>query len=170
MATITLKGNPFQTSGTLPAVGSTAPDFDLVRQDLSAANLATFAGLKKVLNVFPSVDTPVCAVSLKTFNEKAASVAGVVVLNVSADLPFAFKRFCGAEGIEGAETLSTFRSAFAKDYGLEIVDGPLAGLCSRAVLVLDEDDKVVYTEQVPEIGQEPNYDAALGALSAAASS
>ena len=168
MAQITLGGNPINTSGELPAVGSTAPDFDLVRQDLSQVGLGTYAGKKKVLNVFPSIDTGICAASVRAFNEKAAGSAAVV-LNISADLPFAQKRFCGAEGIDGAETLSTFRSTFADDYGVRIVDGGMAGLCSRAVLVLDEDNKVVYAEQVPEIAQEPNYDAAMDALGETAS-
>jgi thiol peroxidase len=163
MARITLKGNPFDTSGTLPAKGTTAPDFTLVGLDLGAKRLADFQG-KKVLNVFPSLDTPVCAISVRAFNEKAAGKPGVAVLNISADLPFAQARFCGAEGIERAVTLSCFRSTFAKDYGLEIANGPLAGLCSRAVIVLDEKNRVVYTEQVPEIAQEPDYDAALGVL------
>ncbi len=161
MARITLKGNPINTSGNLPAVGSQAKNFSLVRQDLSTATLATFAGKKKLLNVYPSIDTPVCATSVKKFHEEAAKKANVVVLNISADLPFAAKRFCGIEGIENAATLSTFRSGFARDYGLDIVDGPLAGLCSRAVLVLDENNRVLYTEQVPEIAQEPDYDKAL---------
>lgn len=164
MAEIAFKGNPIHTVGELPAVGSAAPAFELVQGDLSPATLATFAGKKKVLNVFPSIDTPVCATSVRAFNEKAAGREGVVVLNVSADLPFAAGRFCAAEGIEGALTLSTFRSDFAKDYGLEIQDGPLAGLCSRAVLVLDENDQVVYAQQVPDIVEEPDYDAALAAL------
>ena len=164
MAQIAFKGSPVHTTGELPAVGSAAPAFDLVAQDLTAAGLETFAGTKKVLNVFPSLDTGVCATSVRTFNQKAAGRDGVVVLNISADLPFAAKRFCVAEGIEGAHTLSTYRSTFAKDYGLELVDGPLAGLCSRVVLVLDEADEVVYAEQVPDIVQEPNYDAALAAL------
>lgn len=163
MATITLKGNPFQTSGELPASGSTAPDFQLADTALGAKSLADYPG-KKVLNIFPSLDTPVCAVSVRQFNQRAAGLDGVTVLNVSADLPFAHSRFCAAEGIDGAESLSTFRSSFARDYGLEIVDGPLAGLCSRAVLVLDEQNRVVYGEQVPEIAQEPDYEAALGAL------
>jgi len=161
MARITLKGNPINTSGNLPAVGSQAKDFNLVRQDLSTATLATFAGKKKILNVYPSIDTPVCAASVKKFHEQAAKMATLVVLNISADLPFAAKRFCGSEGIENATTLSTFRSSFAKDYGLDIVDGPLAGLCSRSVLVLDENNRVLYTEQVPEIAQEPDYAKAL---------
>lgn len=164
MASITFKGNPVQTSGELPAVGTQAPSFDLVGQDLSSASLATYAGKKKVLNVFPSLDTPVCAMSVRAFNEKAAALDGVVVLNISADLPFAASRFCAAEGIDGAETLSTFRSAFADAYGLAMTDGPLAGLCARAVLVLDASDQVVYAQLVDEITKEPDYDAALAAL------
>lgn len=163
MATITFKGNPVNTSGTLPAKGSKAPDFKLVKQDLSEASLSDYQGIK-VLNIFPSIDTGVCATSVKTFNQKAASKRGVAVLNISADLPFAQKRFCGAENIAGVETLSTFRSSFAKDWGVQMLDGPLAGLCSRAVVVLDADNNVLYTEQVPEITQEPNYDAALASL------
>ena len=163
MARITLKGTPFDTCGELPKKGTIAPEFTLVGLDLAPSHLSQFSG-KKVLNVFPSLDTPVCALSVRAFNERAAGKLGVTVLNVSADLPFAQKRFCGAEGVERAVTLSCFRSTFAKDYGLEIVDGPLAGLCSRAVIVLDEKNRVVYTEQVPEIAQEPNYDAALAVL------
>jgi thiol peroxidase len=163
MARITLKGNPFDTCGELPAKGTVAPDFALAAQDLSEKRLADFPG-RKVLNVFPSLDTPVCALSVRAFNEKAAGRPGVTVLNISADLPFAQKRFCGAEGIEGAVTLSTFRSTFARDYGLEIANGPLAGLCSRAVIVLDAQNRVVYAAQVPEIAQEPDYAAALAAL------
>ena len=161
MARITLKGNPINTSGHLPAVGSPAKDFNLVKQDLSTATLASFAGKKKILNIFASLDTSVCATSIKKFHEHAAKKPDVVVLNISADLPFAAKRFCGAEGVENAVTLSAFRSTFAEDYGLKIVDGPLAGLCSRAVVVLDEKNHVLYTEQVPEIGQEPDYQKAL---------
>lgn len=162
MASITLKGNPINTAGELPATGTPAPDFELVSQDLAIVKLNDFPGWR-VLNIFPSVDTPVCATSLRTFSQKATS-GGVSVLNVSADLPFAFKRFCGAEGIEGAETLSTYRGDFAQDYGLEIVDGPLAGLCARAVVVVNPEGTVTYTELVPEIAQEPDYDAALAAL------
>jgi thiol peroxidase len=164
MATITLKGNPIPTSGELPAVGSSAPDFKLVRTDMALVNLSTYGTKKKVLNIFPSVDTPVCAASVRTFNKKAAWRGGVVVLNISADLPFAHKRFCAAEGIEHVESLSTFRGSFANDYGLTIAGGPLAGLCARAVVVVDENNQVVYRELVPEIAQEPNYDAALAAL------
>jgi thiol peroxidase len=163
MSTITFKGNPVHTSGTLPAVGSVAPEFNLVAADLSEKKLSSFAG-KRVLNIFPSLDTGVCATSVRTFNKKAAGMAGVAVLNISMDLPFAAKRFCAAEGIEGAVTLSAFRSNFAEQYGLKMVDGPLAGLCSRAVIVVDAAGKVVHAEQVPEIAQEPNYDAALAAL------
>ena len=164
MANITLKGNPITTCGTLPANGSTAPSFALVRQDLSEASLADFADKKKVLNIFPSIDTGVCALSVKAFQEKLAGREDVVVLHVSRDLPFAQKRFCGAEGVENAETLSSFRSSFGTDYGVEMTDGPLAGLCSRAVVVLDGSNAVVHSEQVPEIAQEPDYDAVLGVL------
>lgn len=164
MANITLQGNAFQTSGNLPAKGSQAPDFKLVRADLSEATLATYAGKKKVLNIFPSIDTGTCATSVRQFNKSASDLNNVAVLNISADLPFAQKRFCGAEGIQNSETLSTFRSGFAKEYGLQIENGPLAGLCSRAVVVLDENNKVLYTEQVSEIAHEPNYAEALKAL------
>ncbi len=168
MPQVTLKGNPFQTAGELPSVGTQAPDFELVGQDLSTATLADFAGKKKVLSIFPSVDTPVCAASVRAFN-KIAARTGASVLNISADLPFAFARFCGAEGLDGVESYSTFRGSFAIDYGVLCTDGPLAGLCSRAVIVLDENGKVLYTEQVPEIAQEPNYEAALEALGETAS-
>ena len=164
MASITLKGNAINTCGDLPAVGSEAPGFNLVNGDLGDVTLADFSGKRKVLNIFPSVDTPVCATSVRRFNEDAAKAENTGVLNISADLPFAQTRFCGAEGIEGAVTLSSFRSAFAKEWGLEISDGPLAGLCSRAVVVVDESDKVVYAQQVGEIVDEPDYEKALGAL------
>jgi thiol peroxidase len=164
MAEITLKGNRIHTSGTLPAVGSQAPAFTLTGGDLGDATLDTYAGKRKILNVFPSIDTPVCALSVKAFNAQAGSRDDAVVLNISADLPFAQARFCGAEGIQNATTLSSFRSSFATDYALKITDGPLAGLCSRAVIVLDADNKVVYAEQVPEIAQEPNYLSAIAAL------
>jgi thiol peroxidase len=164
MAKITLKGNPVNTSGDLPKVGSTAKDFKLVKVDLSEVSLANFAGKRKVLNIFPSVDTPTCAMSVRQFNKKASELANTVVLCISADLPFALKRFCGAEGISNVEAVSSFRSSFAKDYGLELVDSPLKGLCSRAVVVLDESNKVLYTEQVPEIGQEPSYEGVLRVL------
>jgi len=162
MAKITLKGNGIETLGELPAVGSTAPDFKLLKQDLSRASLKDFPG-KKILSIFPSVDTGVCAASVRAFN-KLASEKDITVLNVSEDLPFALKRFCGAEGIDKVEALSAFRSSFSQDYKVEIVNGPLAGLASRAIVVLGEDNKVLYAEQVPEIGQEPNYEAALAAL------
>lgn len=164
MAKITLKGNPVNTIGNLPAKGSTAGGFALVKTDLSEVTLDTYAGKRKVLNIFPSVDTPTCAMSVRQFNEKASAMKNTVVLNVSADLPFALKRFCGTEGIENAEAVSTFRSAFAREWGLEITDGPLKGLCSRAVVVLDENNKVLHTEQVSEIANEPNYQAAVDAL------
>jgi thiol peroxidase len=135
-----------------------------VRTDLSEVSLETYAGKKKVLNVFPSIDTPTCATSVRKFNADAAQMPNTAILNISADLPFAQKRFCGAEGITNAEALSTFRSSFAQDYGLAIADGPLAGLCSRAVIVLDEKNNVIYAEQVPEIAQEPNYTGALQAI------
>ncbi|MCB9760269.1 MAG: thiol peroxidase [Alphaproteobacteria bacterium] len=165
MATITLRGNPIHTAGDLPKVGAAAPGFDLVNNGLAGVSLETFGGQRKVLNIFPSIDTPVCAMSVRRFNEDAAGLDNTVVLNISADLPFAQKRFCGAEGIEGCENLSTFRgSSFGQDYGVTITDGPLAGLLSRAVVVLSGDNTVLYTEQVPEIGQEPDYAAALKAL------
>ena len=165
MAQITLKGNPIHTSGTLPAVGSAAPEFKLIATDLSEKGLSSFAGKKRVLNVYPSLDTPTCATSVKSFHAKIAGRDDVVVLNISADLPFAGKRFCAAEGIENAQVLSTFRDAsFMQKYGLAIVDGPLAGLCSRAVIVVDADGKVVHTQQVGEIADEPDYAAVLKVL------
>lgn len=165
MATITLKGNPIETSGDLPAAGSKAPDFALVSDDLGEATLSTFAGKTVVLNIFPSIDTPVCANSVRRFNKEASSRENTVVLCISADLPFAFKRFCGAEGLENVITLSTFRSPeFGTDYGVVITTGVLKGLMSRAVIVIDADSTVKYTEQVPEIAQEPDYDKALASL------
>ncbi len=164
MAQITFRGNAVRTSGELPAEGERAPDFELVRQDLSTATLASYAGKKKILNIFPSIDTGICAKSVRTFHEKTAERSDAVVLDISADLPFAARRFCGAEGIANAETLSTFRSSFADTYGVRMLDGSMAGLCARAVLVLDAEDRVVHRELVPEIAQEPNYDAALAAL------
>lgn len=164
MANITLKGNPIHTSGELPKVGSKAPEFKLVRTDLSEVNLSAYAGKKKILNIFPSVDTGTCAMSVRKFNQEAGALGNVAVLNISADLPFAQSRFCGAEGIKNAEALSAFRSSFATDYGLKLTDGPLAGLCSRAVVVLDEENKVIHTEQVADIVNEPNYAAALAVL------
>jgi thiol peroxidase len=164
MAQITFKGTPISTGGELPAKGSSAPDFTLVKQDLSVTTLADYKGKRLVLNIFPSIDTDVCATSVRQFNEKAAALKNTVVLCVSMDLPFAQARFCGAEGIKNVVTASAFRSVFGDHYGVIIADGPLAGLLSRAVVVLDEVGKVIYTEQVPEIAQEPDYAAALAAL------
>jgi thioredoxin-dependent peroxiredoxin len=165
MAQITLRGNSINTIGELPAVGSPAPAFTLVGTDLGAVDSTQFSGKPLLLNVFPSVDTPVCALSVRTFNERAAS-AGGAVLCVSNDLPFAQKRFCGAEDIENVSTASAFRDDFGSDYGVTITDGPMAGLLARAVVVIGADGNVAYSELVPEIAQEPNYDAALAALSA----
>jgi len=164
MATIALKGNRISTIGTLPAVGSAARDFLLTRNDLSDAGLKDFPGKVKILNIVPSLDTGVCAASARAFNKAAEALGEVVILTISRDLPFAQKRFCEAEGIKAVITLSELRTrAFGASYGVEIVDGPMAGLLSRAVVVLGKDDKVVYTEQVPEITQEPDYQAALAA-------
>lgn len=163
MAQVTLGGKPIRTNGDLPAVGSTAPDFTLVDTELANVKLSGIAG-KKVLNIFPSIDTGVCAQSVRTFNARAANLEGVAVLCIANDLPFAMKRFCGAEGIENVKSLSGFRSSFARDYGVLIEDGAFAGLMARAVVVLDGDNKVIYAELVQEIGQEPNYDAAIAAL------
>ncbi|AZB26770.1 MULTISPECIES: thiol peroxidase [Chryseobacterium] len=162
--TITLKGNEVHTIGTLPAVGSTVKDFALVDSGLNVKTLETFEGKKKVFNIFPSIDTPTCAASSRKFNEEASKLENTVVINVSKDLPFALGRFCAAEGLDKVETLSDFRSSFGDDYEVTITDSPLKGLLSRAVIVTDENNKVVYTEQVSEIANEPNYDAALAAL------
>ncbi len=165
MAQTALQGNPVQLSGDLPAVGSTAPDFSLTAGDLSDVNLATYAGKKKLLNIVPSLDTGVCAASTKKFNETMAGRDDAVALVISADLPFASGRFCSAEGITNVINLSMMRSRnFAKDYGVLIVDGPLAGITARAVVVLDADNRVVHTQLVPEITQEPDYAAAMAAL------
>ncbi len=163
MATITMAGKPVQTVGNLPAVGSTVPDVTLAALNLTDKTLSSIAG-KRVLNIFPSVDTGVCATSVRTFNKRATEKPNVTVINVSMDLPFALKRFCGAEGIEKAITLSGFRSDFGQKLGVALKDGPFAGLYSRAVVVLDEQGKVLHAEQVADIGQEPNYDAALAKL------
>ncbi|CAN5235971.1 thiol peroxidase [soil metagenome] len=163
MAQITLKGNPINTVGELPAVGTPAPGFTLTGTDLGAVSSDQFSDKPVLLNIFSSVDTPVCAASVRTFNERAAA-SGVSVLCVSNDLPFAQKRFCGAEGIENVTTASGFRDSFGKDYGVTITDGPMAGLLGRAVVVIGADGKVAYSELVPEIAQEPDYDAALAAL------
>jgi thiol peroxidase len=163
MAQITLRGNPINTVGELPAVGSPAPSFTLTDTDLGAVSSDQFHGKPVLLNIFPSVDTPVCATSVRTFNERAAA-GGLAVLCVSNDLPFAQKRFCGAEGIENVATASAFRDSFGNDYGVTITDGPMAGLLGRAVVVIGADGDVAYAELVPEIANEPNYDAALAAL------
>lgn len=165
MAKITLKGNPVNTVGSLPAVGQKAPDFKLAKQDLGNVGLKDFAGKKVVLNIFPSIDTGVCATSVRKFNQEAANLPGAVVLGVSRDLPFALKRFCGAEGINNVVTASDVRDgSFGKAYGVTMTDGPLEGLLSRSIVVLDENGTVKYTEQVPEIAQEPDYAKAIAAL------
>lgn len=165
MSTVTLKGNPVQVDGHFPAGGEKAPAFSLVAKDLSDVALATFAGKRKVLNIFPSVDTPTCATSVRRFNEKASQLDNAVVLCISADLPFAQARFCGSEGLDNVVTLSTLRGhEFLQNYGVAIASGPLAGLAARAVVVLDASDQVLHAEMVGEIADEPNYDAALKVL------
>jgi thiol peroxidase len=165
MATVTLHGNEFHTNGDLPRIGSKAPDFTLTDRDLNDVSLGDWVGKKKVMSIFPSVDTPVCAISTKKFNDYAREHADTLMLMISADLPFAQKRFCGDEGLDNVLTLSTMRAPeFASNYGVLLKDGPLAGLCARAVLVLDENDNVVHSQLVPEIGQEPDYDPVLKAL------
>ena len=164
MATVTLQGNAFSTSGELPQVGTKAPDFTLVETDLSETKLTDYAGSKLILNIFPSVDTGVCATSIRTFNQKATEMDNTKVLCVSADLPFAAARFCGAEGIKNVATGSSFRGSFGADYGVSFSSGPLAGLLSRSVVVIDENGMVVHAEQVAETTEEPNYDAAVAAL------
>ena len=165
MASITLGGNPIHTNGSLPNEGSKALDFSLIKTDLSEACLSDFSGKKVVLNIFPSIDTGTCAQSVRTFNEKASKLGNTIVLCISRDLPFAQKRFCGAEGLENVVNLSDFKTGeFGKNYGLEITDGPLAGLHSRVVIVLDENGIVLYAEQVGEIADEPDYQSALAVL------
>ena len=165
MARITLKGNPFETVGQLPPVGGPAPDFHLVDGDLNDVRLESFKGRKKILTINPSFDTPVCAAAARKFNEQASALDDTVVLAISADLPFAQKRFCTAEGLADVIPLSMMRSKnFAKDYGVLIQDGPLAGITARAIVVIDEDDRVVHTELVGEIGDEPDYGAALNSI------
>jgi thiol peroxidase len=165
MATVTLKGNPIDVAGSFPQKGQKAPAFKLVAKDLKDVPLSDYAGKRKVLNIVPSLDTAVCATSTRKFNEKAGSLANAVVLVISADLPFAAGRFCSAEGLNNVVTLSTLRGRdFMKAYGVEITSGPLAGVTARGVVVLDENDTVLHAELVPEITQEPNYDAALAAL------
>jgi len=164
MATTKFKGNDVHTSGSLPAVGQKAPDFKVVGSDLSELNLASFAGKTLILNIFPSIDTAVCASSVRKFNESASSVPNATVLCVSMDLPFAHNRFCGAEGLKNVKTSSDFRyQDFGKAYGVRMVDGPLGGLLARSVVVVGPDGTVKHSELVPDIGQEPNYDAALAA-------
>ncbi|MGZ8164056.1 MAG: thiol peroxidase [Methylobacter sp.] len=164
MATITFQGNPLHTSGELPATGAKAPGFKLVNGKLQDVTLATYAGKKKVLNIVPSLDTPTCAASTRKFNEKASSLDNTVVLIVSSDLPFAQGRFCEAEGLKDVIPLSTFRSTFAYDYGVKLLDTVLAGLTARAIVIIDENDTVTYTQLVSEIADEPDYDKALAAL------
>lgn len=165
MATVTLRGTPNQTSGELPAVGTQAPDFSLANKDLQDMSLGDFQGKKKLISIVPSLDTPVCAISTKKFSEHAKSNPDTVVLVVSADLPFAMTRFCTSEGIDNVITLSTMRdSTFAQAYGVRLEDGPMRGLTARGVVIVDETDKVIYTELVPEIGQEPDYERALAVL------
>lgn len=164
MAEVTLGGNPVHTSGELPAVGSAAPAFTLTGANLGDVGSADFAGKTVVLNIFPSIDTPTCATSVRTFNERAASVDDAVVLCVSKDLPFAQGRFCGAEGIDNVQTGSAFRSSFGDDFGVTLTDGALAGVFARAIVVVGPDGNVKHTELVPEIAQEPDYEAALGAI------
>jgi len=165
MSSITLGGKPIHTNGELLTVGTKAADFTLVKIDLGTASLADFAGSRVVLNIFPSIDTGTCAASVRKFNEKASTLENTKVLCISRDLPFAQKRFCGAEGLENVINLSDFKEgSFGKNYGLEITDGPLAGLHSRVVIVLDENGTILHTEQVSEIADEPNYEAALAVL------
>lgn len=164
MAKITLAGNPINTLGDLPEVGTVAKDFVLVSEDLSEKTLSDFKGKRVILNIFPSIDTGVCATSARKFNEEVTALENTVVVNISKDLPFALSRYCASEGLDNVINLSDFRGNFSKDYEVEIVDGPLKGLNSRVVIILDEDGKIIYTEQVPEIKQEPNYEVALSVL------
>lgn len=164
MTTITFLGKPVNTSGDLPAVGSDAPEFSLTTGKLTDITLAKYQGLKKIMNIVPSLDTPTCAMSTRKFNEKASRLEKTIVLVISADLPFAQGRFCETEGLKDVVPLSTFRSDFADTYGVRIIDSPLAGLTARAVVVIDEDDKITYTELVPEVADEPDYESALNAL------
>lgn len=164
MATVTLGGNPVNTVGELPAVGAQAPQFHLTGGDLGDVSPETLAGKKVVLNIFPSIDTPTCATSVRQFNERAAGLDDTVVVCVAADLPFAMTRFCGAEGLANVQVASTFRSTFGDDFGVKLAEGALAGLMARAVVVLDQHGTVVHSQLVPEIAHEPDYDAALEAL------
>jgi thioredoxin-dependent peroxiredoxin len=165
MATITLKGNTIHTIGNLPAKGSIAPDFKLTKTDLTETVLSDYTGKRLVLNIFPSLDTRTCATSVRQFNARVQNMKNTVVLCISMDLPYAHKRFCTTEGLDNVITASVFRSPeFGKDYGVTITDGTMTGLLSRAVVIIDENKKVIYTEQVPEISQEPDYDKALKSL------
>ncbi|MCO7330965.1 thiol peroxidase [Riemerella anatipestifer] len=164
MAKLTLKGNEISSVGELPKLGETIKDFNLVASDLSEKTKSDFSGKRKVLNIFPSIDTGVCAASARKFNEEASKLDNTIVINISRDLPFALGRFCAAEGLSNVETLSDFRSNFGEDFGVTLLDSPLKGLLSRAVVITDENDKVIYTEQVSEITNEPNYEAALASL------
>ena len=164
MADITLHGNAVHTIGNLPEVGSSLKNFDLINVDLQSKSNNDFSNKRIIFNIFPSIDTGICAASARKFNEEASSLDNTVVINVSRDLPFALSRFCAAEGLKNVETLSDFRGSFGEDYGVTMTDSPMQGLLSRAVIVADENGKVIYTEQVPEIAQEPNYDNALNAL------
>ncbi|MDY3319075.1 thiol peroxidase [Riemerella anatipestifer] len=164
MAKLTLKGNEISSVGELPKLGETIKDFNLVASDLSEKTKNDFSGKRKVLNIFPSIDTGVCAASARKFNEEASKLENTVVINISRDLPFALGRFCAAEGLNNVETLSDFRSNFGEEFGVTLADSPLKGLLSRAVVITDENNKVIYTEQVSEITNEPNYEAALASL------
>lgn len=164
MATIALKGNEIHSKGNLPEIGSAIKNFSLVNDKLEVKTLSDYSGKRMILNIFPSIDTGICAASARKFNEEAGNLENTVVVNVSKDLPFALGRFCAAEGLDHVETLSDFRGTFGEDYGVVLVDSPMEGLLSRAVIVVDENGKVIYTEQVPEIVQEPNYENALNAL------
>lgn len=164
MADITLKGNPIHSIGELPELGLTVKDFALVNEKLEVKTLSDYDGKKKIFNIFPSIDTGICAASARKFNKEAGALENTVVINVSKDLPFALGRFCAAEGLDHVETLSDFRGTFGYDYGVTLIDSPMKGLLSRAVIVTDEQGKVIYTEQVQEIAQEPDYDKALAAL------
>ena len=165
MSKISLKGSPFNIIGELPPLGVDTPDFELVKTDLSSVSISSFQGKKIILNIFPSIDTPVCAVSVRRFNQEAGEQINTVVLCVSMDLPFAQARFCGAEGLDNVIMLSDFRTGqFGRDYGVRIIDGPLQGLLSRAVVVVDEGAKVLYSQQVDEVSQEPDYELALSFL------
>lgn len=165
MATIKLGGNNIETVGTLPKVGDTAPDFDLTTQDLSSKNLSNYKGTRIIMNIFPSIDTGICATSVRKFNEEASKLDNTKILCISKDLPFAQKRFCAAEGIENLEMLSDFRNGnFGKNYGVEMTSGALQGLHSRAIVVLDKNGKVIHSQQVPDIGEEPDYTSAINSL------